>query len=208
MNDKIKDKVLYIIQKRGRGWVFSSQDFMPKFKRWEIDRSLTDLEKEGKIIRIIPGLYAFPKYSQLLKEYVTPDMGVIAQAIARKNNWKIFPEGNTALLYLGLSTQIPAKYIYLSSGRHRKYCVNGSMLEFKELNSKTIFINDKNTNLIVQAIMSLGKIAANDTNFINRLSRCFPYAEWVKIEYKARKVAIWILEIIAKAKELANETNS
>ena len=208
MSEAIKDKILYLIQKKGRGTVFSSQDFIPKFKRWEVDRSLTDLEKEGKIIRIIPGFYAFPRYSQLLKEYVTPDMGISAQGIAKKNDWKIFPEGNTALLYLGLSTQVPAKYIYLSSGRHRKYNINGTILEFKELNSKTISINDKNTNLVVQSIAALGKIAANEDDFVKKLSKCFSHDEWIKIEYKAKKVTSWILEVIAKAKELSNEANS
>lgn len=205
MSVTIKDRILYLIQKKGRGIVFSSQDFIPKFKRWEVDRSLTDLEKEGKIVRIIPGLYAFPKYSQLLKEYVVPDIGTIAQGIARKNDWKIFPEGNTALLYLGLSTQVPAKYIYLSSGRHRKYDINGTILEFKELNSKTISISDKTTNLVVQSIAALGKIAASEESFIKKLSKCFSPEEWVKIEYKAKKVTSWILEVIAKAKEFSND---
>ncbi|MBQ8677158.1 MAG: hypothetical protein IJ529_01660 [Alphaproteobacteria bacterium] len=165
------------------------------------------MEKEGKIVRIIPGLYAFPKYSWLLNEYVVPDIGTIARGIARKNDWKIFPEGNTALLYLGLSTQVPAKYIYLSSGRHRKYDINGTILEFKELNSKTISISDKNTNLVVQSIASLGKIAASEESFIKKLSKCFSPEEWIKIEYKAKKVTSWILEIIAKAKEFSNDEN-
>lgn len=205
MSETVKDRILYLIQKRGRGIVFSSQDFIQKFKRWEIDRSLTDLEKEGKIIRMIPGLYAFPKYSQLLKEYIAPDMETIAQGIARKNDWKIFPEGNTALLYLGLSTQVPAKYIYLSSGRHRKYNINGTILEFKELNSKTISINDKNTNLVVQSIATLGKIAASEESFIRKLSKCFSQEEWTKIACKSKKVTSWILEVIEKAKEFSND---
>lgn len=119
------------------------------------------MEKEGKIVRIIPGLYAFPKYSRLLKEYVVSDIGTIAQGIARKNDWKIFPEGNTALLYLGLSIQVPAKYIYLSRGGHRKYDINGTILEFKELNSKTISINDKNTPYIAQAFPQLALESCN-----------------------------------------------
>ena len=31
--------------------------------------------------------------------------------------------------------------------------------------------------------------------------------EWIKIEYKAKKVTSWILEIIAKAKEFSNDEN-
>jgi len=208
MSGTIVDRVLHVIQKKGRGTVFSSQDFLPRFKRWEIDYALTYLEKEEKIIRILAGLYAFPKYSELLGQYVMPDITMIARAIARKNSWKIFPEGNVALNYLGLSTQVPTKYVYLSSGRHRKYIIGDSELEFKELNNRTITISDKNTNLVVQAIIAMGKTSANTPAFIEKLSRCFKYVDWVRIEKKAKKVAVWVLEVITKAKDLSNGTNS
>lgn len=96
---------------RRKGWVFFAKDFAPDFDRWEIDHSLHFLEKEGKIKRILPGLYYYPDYSELLKKQVGPDVGEVAKALARKYDWQIFPEGNTALNYLGLSTQVPAAYV-------------------------------------------------------------------------------------------------
>lgn len=38
------------------------------------------------------------------------------KAIARKYNWTIAPSGNTALNLLGLSTQVPSKWKYVSYG--------------------------------------------------------------------------------------------
>ncbi|MDR2778458.1 MAG: DUF6088 family protein [Rickettsiales bacterium] len=43
----------------------------------------------------------------------------------------MFPEGNTTLNYLGLSTQIPAKYVFISSGSSRKYKIGNLDLEFR-----------------------------------------------------------------------------
>ena len=130
MKETAKSKTIARIYGRGKGWVFSAVDFLPDLKRWEIDRSLADLEKEGKIARIMPGLYYYPEYSELLQETISPDVGQVAKALARKYDWKIFPEGNTALNYLGLSTQVPAKYIYISNGSPRKYKIGNTILEF------------------------------------------------------------------------------
>lgn len=188
----------------GKGWVFSGTDFLPDFKRWEIDRSLTDLEKEDKICRILPGLYYYPEYSELLKKNVAPDIAVVAKALARKYNWKIFPDGNTALNYLNLSTQVPARYIYISSGSPRKYTIGNTTLEFKYRTPKESTIKDENANLVVQALKSLGKEHASESDFIKLLSTRFSYTEWIKIEKASKKVAYWVVDIIAKAKDMAN----
>ena len=190
------------IRKNGKNWVFSQKDFIKDFSRWEIDHSLHFLEKERKIKRILTGLYYFPEYSEILKEFVAPDMRKVADALARKYDWNIFPEGNTALNYLGLSTQIPARFIYISSGSPRKYKVNGMTLEFRHRVLTETMIKDKNAMLVVQAIKSVGQIHA-DTEFVNLLSKRFTYKEWVKIEKITHKVTNWVFEIIRKAKESA-----
>jgi hypothetical protein len=204
MKETAKNKVLSRIYGRGKGWVFSAIDFLPNLKRWEIDRSLTDLEKEEKIVRILPGLYYYPEYSKLLRKNVAPDTGYVAKALARKYDWKIFPDGNTALNYLGLSTQVPAKYIYISNGRSRKYKIGNTTLEFRHRVPKESAITNENANLVIQAVKSIGKIHAKEDNFINALSKRFSLDEWCKIEKMSKKSAYWILNIIKQAKEIAN----
>ncbi|MDR1916011.1 MAG: DUF6088 family protein, partial [Synergistaceae bacterium] len=114
MAKSTKNRVLYRIYSRGRGWAFSATDFTGDLARWKVDRSLADLAREGKIRRIAQGLYDYPMYSGILKKEIAPDIHRAADALARKYGWRIYPDGNTALNYLGLSTQIAAKHIYLS----------------------------------------------------------------------------------------------
>jgi hypothetical protein len=68
------------------------------------------------IRRVIRGVYDKPKYSTLLQEYSAPNPNEIADALARNYSWTIAPTGNTALNLLGLSTQVPANWSYISSG--------------------------------------------------------------------------------------------
>jgi len=197
-----KNRIFNRVRYKGKNWVFSAADFTKNFKRWEIDQTLRELEKDGKIKRIISGLYYYPSYSKLLQEIVAPDMQQVAHALARKFNWIIFPEGNTALYFLGLSTQVPAKHIYISNGRPCKYKIGNSILEFRHRMFRESVIGDEHANLVVQALKSLGKIHATENNFIKLLSARFSYDEWKRIEKAAHKTTGWILDVIRKAKEI------
>ena len=202
MAQSIRQQIVSRIYGRGRGWVFSPKDFSGEFLRIAIDAALFSLAKSGTIRRILPGLYYYPAYSELLQKCVAPDMQQVAKALARKYNWKIFPEGNTALNYLGLSTQIPAKYIFISSGHSRKYKIGNMDLEFRHRVLTETMINDEQAMLAVQAIKSMGRIHADD-EFVKSLSKRFSHDEWIKIEKASHKVADWILTVIKKAKEIA-----
>lgn len=197
-----KNRIFDRIRYKGKNWVFSATDFTKDFKRWEIDQTLRELEKEGKIKRIISGLYYYPSYSKLLQEIVVPDIQQVAYALARKFNWTIFPEGNTALNFLGLSTQIPVKHIYISNGRPRKYKIGNFALEFRHRMLRESVIDNEQANLVVQALKSLGKSHATENDFIKLLSTRFSYDEWMKIEKASHKTTGWILEVIRKAKEI------
>jgi len=203
MKKSAKGRVFDRIKRKGRNWAFSAVDFTRDFKRWEIDQSFVALEKEGKIRRVLPGLYYFPDYSTMLKKFISPSVQEVAYALARKYNWTIFPEGNTALNHLRLSLQVPAGYVYISSGSSRKYKISNTQLEFCHRALKESTITSENANLVVQAIKSMGKGHA-DKDFLKQLSLRFSKAEWNKIEKDAHKVPGWVLDAIKKAKEFAN----
>ena len=84
MAKMLKQRIFDRIRYKGKNWVFSATDFIKKFKRWEIDQTLAALEKDGKIERILPGLYYYPEFSEFLQETVAADLQQVADALARK----------------------------------------------------------------------------------------------------------------------------
>ncbi len=160
---KLEDTMFYFIAGHGRGWAFSSSDLLERFSRQEIDNTLSDLAAKSKIRRVSRGIYDYPKYSELLKKYLSPDIWQVAHAYARKSNWRIEVSGESALNMLGLSTQVVGRYVYLSDGPSRSYEILGSVvLEFKKSNLKNIGFKYEETSLIVQALKSLGKERITD----------------------------------------------
>ena len=153
----IDNKLFNIIKGTGKGYVFSGADFIDKFAGDNIDKALSTLAKENKIRRIMRGIYDFPKYSELLGQYLSPEIDKVAHALARKFKWRIEPSRDTALYLLGLSTQVPARYAYFSDGPKREYDILGNQLEFKKIALKNIGFKYAESALLVQAIKSFGK---------------------------------------------------
>ncbi|MDQ1362736.1 MAG: hypothetical protein QG652_596 [Pseudomonadota bacterium] len=128
----LSESCFYFIAGHGRGWAFSSSDLLGRYSRQQADSLLSELAGQGKIRRVARGLYDYPGYSELLGKELSPDIDQVARAYARKFNWRIEVAGETALNLLGLSTQIPASYVYLSDGPNRRYDILGQTLEFKK----------------------------------------------------------------------------
>ena len=87
--------------------------------------------ERGEIRRVIRGIYDYPRFSKLLDQHLSPDIDQVARALARKFRWRIQPSGATALNFLGLSTQVPARAVYLSDGPDRAYQVGNTPLVFE-----------------------------------------------------------------------------
>lgn len=196
MNKTVKSQILARIYGRGRGWAFSPNDFKKDFKAWEINNSLEDLANEGKIRRICRGLYDYPLYSKILEKFVAADMEQVAKAIARKFAWRIQPTGETALTYLGLSSQIASKYIYFSDGPSKEYIIFNQVLEFKHHTFREASIADTDTMLVVQAIKSIGEKNIT-SDFLHRLTGRFSGRQWNKIKRNSTGAPVWVYKIIS-----------
>src|ERR1700681_2920909 len=131
MHKTIEDKIVNRIYGNGRGWAFSQADFADLGSRSAIDLALHRREKNRLIRRVIRGVYDYPRHSDLLHKTIGPDIDQIAHALARKFAWRIQPDGATAQNLLGLSTQVPARVIYLSDGPDRSYTVGKTSLTFQ-----------------------------------------------------------------------------
>jgi len=203
MNSSLK-KVLSRIYGHGRGWVFSKSDFIDEVSADSIDKALSELAKEGKIRRIARGLYEYPRYSELLGQDLSPDMDKVAHAYARKFNWHIQPSGDTALNLLGLSTQVPGRYLYLSNGPNRSYEVLGMLLEFKRTALKESGFKYGLSAVVVQALKALGKERVTE-EILQAIRKHIDPKMCSKILKDTKTTTTWIFELIKKMCKEVND---
>lgn len=192
-HEQIEEKILELPDRS----VFSASDFADittSENFWQIAHRLED---EGKIRRILPGIYDKPAFSEILQEESAPDINAVAEAIARKNNWTIAPDGNTALNLLGLSTQVPAKWEYLSSGGTKNYQVNNRSIHFTHRADRELNGMSRKTMLVIQAIKALGpEHIAGD--IISQLASKISADDKENLLAEAKPTTSWIYEVIKK----------
>lgn len=139
------------------GSTFITSDFLDIADTQVVNKALSRMTETGSIRRILRGVYDRPRYSELLQEWAAPKVEEVAKAIARNFGWTIVPCGDTALNLLGLSTQVPAVWSYISNGPYRSYQISKTDLEFKHTANRDIDRLSPVSALVVQALKALGK---------------------------------------------------
>lgn len=191
----IENKALNRIYGKGRGWAFSKKDFADMGHHRAIDMALIRLSKKGKVRRVIRGIYDYPKYSKLLEQDLSPDIDQIAHALARKFGWNIQISGNTALYVLGLSTQVPTRYLYYCDNRGRTYKIGKIELKFEKTVLSDIGLKYPESELIVQAIKALGKKTLTEEEK-QKIRDYFSADKHARILKDTRYTTSWVYEII------------
>ncbi|HEY0757925.1 MAG TPA: DUF6088 family protein [Acidisarcina sp.] len=201
MNPTFEEKALSRIQKTGGGWAFSPRDFLDMGGRPTVDSGLHRLEKRGEIRRVIRGIYDYPTFSKFLNQTLSPDIDQVARALARKFRWRIQPSGATALNFLGLSTQVPARAVYLSDGPDRTYQIGNTALAFEHTALKESGIELKESGLIVQALKSLGQEQITP-EIISKIRAWLPDSLRAKVLADTKTATGWVYTAI---QEIAQE---
>jgi hypothetical protein len=190
----IEQKILSRIYGRGMGWAFTKIDFVTDFGEANIHKALSALTKAGTIRRVCVGVYDYPRQSELLGQ-LSPDIDQVAQALARKFNWRIQPSGDTSLNLLGLSTQVPGKWLYLSDGPSRHYAIGGQELAFRQSALKDTGFALRESGLLVPAIKALGKEHI-DAAVVEKLRQWLDPKLRTRLLRDTRMVTGWIYEVI------------
>lgn len=183
------------IQNAKIGTVFVPIDFALITDKKTASVSLSRLEKEKIVFKIMRGVYYKAEYNNFLDEYVAPEADAVAHALSRNYGWTIVPCGDTALNRLGLSTQIPAAWVYVSDGPYKDYTYNQTTIKFKRTTNKEISKLSYKTALVVQALKALGNDNINDS-VITKLKNTLTEEEKKTMLTEAKAVTSWIFEYI------------
>lgn len=179
------------------GTVLPTSDFTDIASTTTVRKCLGRQVEEKNIRRIMDGVYEKPIYSKLLKEYVPANPERVAYAIARSFHWTIAPCGDVALNKLGLSTQVPVVWSYISDGPYRKFSWDNITLSFKHRTNREISFMSETTILVVEALKTLGKERI-DEGVIQSLRNRLPDVEKKTIIEEATGVSEWIYTVIRK----------
>lgn len=200
MKGNISNAILLEMKKKPKNTIFTIADFYNLGSRSAVKTALYRLNKERTVHRLIDGFYVIPKFSKLIAEYSYPSVDQLARKIAEKYVWNISPYGDNALNQVGLSTQVPVVYEYLSDGPYRKYIYLNKTITFKHSSNRTISKFSFSLSLIIQSIKTLGKdnITAKE---IGKMSAfCKKYVSEDLLQH-TKTIPAWIYNVLKQINE-------
>jgi hypothetical protein len=197
MDMSIQDTIVDRLRRQGRGKVFTPKDFLDIGSREAVDQALSRLARHETVHRLGRGLYYHPKINKRLGISIPPDVDEIADALARQTGSRIIPSGATAANRLGLSTQVPAKPVYLTDGRSRLVRVGNFVIVIKHVSPKELPVGNRSSATVLQALRHLGKDAV-DATVVSRIRKALSPRNRSQLLRDARYTTDWIADAVRK----------
>lgn len=188
------------VTRRGRGCVFFGDDFLPFGSPEAVRQALSRLARAGTIRRIGMGLYHFPAINERLGGELPPSMDTVARAVARRTGSRIVATGAQAANLLGLSTQVPAKPIYLTDGSSRSVAIGNYSIAFRHAGPRRMGIKNDISVLVFEALRYIGRANVSD-QVVTRLRRTLPADAKTELRRDLHRASIWMRPIVQRITE-------
>jgi hypothetical protein len=193
MTKSIHNQIVTILEKLPKGTLVFPAQFLEIGSESAIKMSLSRLTKENKVERLAHGIYLVPKVDPMLGK-VYPPIEEVAKAIAERDKVNIKPAGAYALNRLGLSTQVPMNYVYITDGAARTITIGKSKIKFKATVPKKLATKGPISGLVIQALEELG---ANEVTaeMMAKITNLLKKEDPDLLRYDAKLTSAWIARL-------------
>ena len=193
------NQIKNIILKKRKGTIVFSEDFKKIGDGGTIRVSLFRLCREGILIRLANGIFLYPKIDKKFGlGVIYPSIFEIASEIAKREKARLIPTGVYAMNRLGLSTQVPAKVIFLTDSAPRTIKIGQkATIKFLKTTAKNLAFKGKITQLVCFALKEIGKDNVTEEQ-LQKIKQALSLENNKIIEHDAELVPEWISKIILR----------
>ena len=128
--------------------------------RAAVDQVLSRLMRRGALLRAGRGIYVLPVESRFGTH--APSTSKMVVGLASQRGETSVPHGAVAANALGLTTKVPMKAIYLTSGRNRRLKVGAQTVEFRHAPLWQLIFPGRPAGEVVRTLAWLGPEKAGE----------------------------------------------
>jgi hypothetical protein len=151
---QLAQAVLSAAQSLPEGGLLSPKEFLHLGSRAAIDQTLTRLTKEGQLLRVGRGVYALPVQGRFGAR--PPSTESVVEAIEATSGEVVVASGAAEANALGLTTQVPTREVYLTSGPSRRLHLGSREIELKHGTRWQMFMGKRPAGKAIRALLWLG----------------------------------------------------
>ena len=176
------------------GGLVSPKEFLHLASRAAVDQALTRLTREEKLLRVGRGVYALPVQGRFGTR--PPSAHTVVDAIAAASGEVVVPSGATEANALGLTTQVPVRQVFLTSGPSRTLRLGQQSLEFKHGAPWQLLMGNRPAGMAIRALGWLGQDQA--ASALQTLHSSLPATEWDAMRAVRAAMPSWMARAVSE----------
>ena len=158
--------------------------------RAAVDQALSRLVRRGNLMRAGRGIYLRSVESRFGAH--PPETSKVVEAIAAQRGESVAPHGAVAANELGLTTQVPVREVYLTSGRSRSFKLGAQLIELRHVPAWQLVLPGRPAGAAIRALAWLGPKGAGQA--LQTLRRKLSQSELQAVVGARGKLPAWMAQ--------------
>lgn len=191
---RLTEQILEHAKRLPEGTPVAAKSLLHLGNRAAEDQALSRLAERGQLIRAGRGVYLLPVTSRFGTR--APSVEQAVKALAAQRGEVIVSSGAAAANSLGLTTQVPVRSVYLTSGRTRKMGLGKQTVELRHAPRWQLAMPYRPAGQAVRALAWLGPEKAEAA--LHTLKRKLPPAAFNELVAAAPQLPTWLARSVGK----------
>ena len=195
MQSPVAETILAEAKTLPEGALISAKELLHLGNRAAIDQALSRLEKRKELMRVGRGVYARPIHTRF--GIRAPSAEKVVSRLAETHAEIVAPHGAAAANALGLTTQVPTKVIYYTSGTSRSFKLGAQIVEMKHAQNWLLLPGKGGAGEAVRALAWIGHHQAGAA--LKQLKQQLPASAVKELIGLRRALPGWLSKSISQA---------
>ena len=190
----LAENILSAARTMPEGGLLSPKEFLHLGSRAAVDKTLSRLAQEGQLMRVSRGAYVAPCQGRFGAR--PPSTESVVQAIEASGGETVVANGAAEANALGLTTQVPTREVFITSGPSRKLQLGNRCVELKHGNRWQLLLGKRPAGMAIRALYWLGPEAAPAALKQLRIKLSEP--EWEAVRSARAMLPSWLAKAVSE----------
>lgn len=156
----LAERILEQARERPEGTPLFARELLRLGSRAAVDQALSRLVKLGQLLRAGRGIYVRPVETRFGVR--PPSVPTVLENLAAVKGETVVPHGAAAANALGLTTQVPVRTVYLTSGRSRRLSLGAQSIELRHAPPWQLVLPKGRAGQAIRALAWFGRERAKE----------------------------------------------
>lgn len=190
----LAENILSAAHTMPEGSLLSPKEFLHLGSRAAVDKTLSRLAQEGELMRVSRGAYVAPYLGRFGAR--PPSTASVVQAMEECGGETVVANGAAEANALGLTTQVPMREVFFTSGPSRKLQLGNRCIELKHGNRWQLLLGKRPAGMAIRALYWPGPEAAPAA--IKLLRTKLPESEWAAMRGARAMLPSWMAKVVSE----------